>query len=224
MASGDGARTFWRGVLAAALALAVLLLGVRTMVGRMTEAHVDEVHRRAAELAASREDPGERAPSETPPPTETAPPRSTVPVAPPSSAAPPPSAAPADPSARAEDPGAAGEGEEATVPIQRGTLDAVAIRGVIREALPEIRFCFEWQLNAHPDLSGRVTMNFTIQPDGTVADAGVLEDALHDDVVTSCFTHVMSNLHFPPPEGGPVAVHYPFALANSPEARRPEGI
>jgi hypothetical protein len=34
----------------------------------------------------------------------------------------------------------------------------------------------------------------------------------------------MSHLHFPPPEGGSVGVHYPFMLDGSPEARRPEGI
>jgi hypothetical protein len=103
-------------------------------------------------------------------------------------------------------------------------MDAMSVRSVVREALPEIRFCFEWQLDAHPDLHGRVTMQFTIQADGTVANASVLEDALHDDTVTTCFTHVMSHLRFPPPEGGSVDVHYPFALEGAPAAERPEGI
>lgn len=229
---GDGARTLWRGVLAAALVLALLVLGVRTMVGRMTHAHVDEVHQRAAEQRAesARGDTGD-SPAASPP-ASTAPPRagsgSTRP--PPPSAAPPPSTGPggasADPSGpAADDPTGTGSGSGAEAPpVHHGTLDAVEIRGVIRQALPEIRFCFEWQLEAHPDLAGRVTMEFTIQEDGTVTNAGVLEDALHDDVVTNCFTHVMGGLRFPPPEGGPVLVHYPFALANSPEARRPEGI
>lgn len=100
----------------------------------------------------------------------------------------------------------------------------MAVRSVVHDALPEIRFCFEWELNAHPDLAGRVTMQFTIQEDGTVTDASVLEDALHDDTVTNCFTHVMSHLRFPPPEGGSVAVHYPFALDGAPDAVRPAGI
>lgn len=227
---GGGARTLWRGVLAAALGLALVLLAVRTMVGRMTQAHVDEIHRRAADLAAARDAERGGSPSEETPSAETP---SESGLVPPSSAPAAPSEPPSVPGPSAAPPSSVGasattEGTEPsepeTVPRHTGTLDAVAIRGVIRDALPEIRFCFEWQLNAHPDLAGRVTMDFTIQPDGTVTNAGVLEDALHDDVVTRCFTHVMSNLRFPPPEGGPVAVHYPFALANSPEARRPEGI
>jgi hypothetical protein len=108
--------------------------------------------------------------------------------------------------------------------IHRGTMDPMQIREVVREAMPELRFCFEWQLQQHPELGGHVTMQYVIAADGTVQDASVLEDALHDETVTRCFTHVIGGLRFPPPEGGSVSVHYPFMLAGAPEARRPEGI
>lgn len=103
-------------------------------------------------------------------------------------------------------------------------MDPMQIREVVREAMPELRFCFEWQLQQHPELNGHVTMQYVIAADGTVEDASVLEDALHDETVSRCFTHVIGNLRFPPPEGGSVSVHYPFMLNSAPPARRPEGI
>lgn len=106
-----------------------------------------------------------------------------------------------------------------------GSLPAEVVRDTVREAMPYLRFCFEWQLDRHPELAGRVTMAWTIQPDGTVTDSNVMEDALGDDTVLRCFRGVIGRLEFPPPEGGgTVEVHYPFVLDGAPEARRPEGI
>jgi hypothetical protein len=106
-----------------------------------------------------------------------------------------------------------------------GSLPASAVRATVREALPFLRFCFEWQLDAHPELRGQLTMEWRILPDGTVTDANVVEDALHDETVLRCFRGVIGRLEFPAPEGGgDVMVRYPFALAGAPEAERPEGI
>lgn len=130
---------------------------------------------------------------------------------------------PIGPAATGTPPGPGGTEPAPAAPM--GTLPAEVIRDTVREAVPFIRFCFEWQLERHPELEGRVTMRWTIQPDGTVTDAGVLEDALGDETVLQCFRGVVGRLEFPPPEGGgSVTVHYPFVLAGAPEARRPEGI
>ncbi len=219
--NGGGSRLLVRGIVVAVVVLATAMFGVHTMVERMRTREMASEHER--ELVEDQPPPSTT--TEPTPTTTTAAPTTTTsdeltltrqPSAPAPSTvtaggggivvAPPSSTAPADPA------------------VHHGTLDAMQVRGVVREALPEIRFCFEWQLQAHPDLAGRVTMQFTIQPDGTVANASVLEDALHDDTVTNCFSHVMAHLHFPPPEGGSVEVHYPFHLDGAPEARRPEGI
>lgn len=104
-------------------------------------------------------------------------------------------------------------------------LPAEVIRDTVREAMPFLRFCFEWQLDLHPELAGRLSMDWRILPDGTVADAAIAEDALHDETVLRCFRGVVGRLRFPPPEGGgEVTVRYPFVLSNAPEAERPEGI
>jgi ABC-type transport system substrate-binding protein len=207
---GSGGRELVRGLVAAAVVLLLMVVGVRTMVARMTAG------------AAS------TSPSPTSTSTSTAPsPSTSTSTAPTSTSPSPTSTAPSTststaPSTSTSQASAAPPSTDAVV--HRGTLDAMAVRAVVRDALPEIRFCFEWELNAHPDLAGQVTMQFVIREDGTVTDAGVLEDALHDETVTNCFTHVMSHLRFPPPEGGSVGVSYPFRLDGSPDARRPEGI
>jgi hypothetical protein len=106
-----------------------------------------------------------------------------------------------------------------------GRLSSEAVRDTVREAMPFLRFCFEWQLDRHPELAGRVSMDWRILPDGTVADAGIAEDALHDETVLRCFRGVIGRLQFPPPEGGgEVTVRYPFVLSGAPDAERPEGI
>ncbi len=105
-----------------------------------------------------------------------------------------------------------------------GTLPREAIQSTVREAMPFLRFCFEWQLDLHPELGGRVSMEWRILPDRTVADANIVEDGLEDETVLRCFRGVIGRLTFPPPEGGEVTVRYPFVLSNAPEARPPDGI
>lgn len=127
--------------------------------------------------------------------------------------------------------GASDEGSESGVraPLSPrgppGRLPAEVVRETVREAMPFLRFCFEWQLDLHPELSGRVSMDWRILPDGSVADADIAEDALHDETVLRCFRGVVGRLRFPPPEGGgEVTVRYPFVLSSAPEPERPEGI
>ena len=90
--------------------------------------------------------------------------------------------------------------------------------------MPFLRFCFEWQLDLHPELQGRLSMEWRVLEDGTVADAHIVEDGLEDETVLRCFRGVIGRLQFPPPEGGEVTVRYPFVLSNAPEARPPDGI
>lgn len=101
-----------------------------------------------------------------------------------------------------------------------GTLAPERIRTVVRDAIPELRFCFEWQLSRHPDLGGRVTLEFRIAEDGTVEDAAIAEEDLGDEVVLRCFRGVTSRMRFPEPEGGSVTVRYPITL--SAEAEPPQ--
>ncbi len=84
---------------------------------------------------------------------------------------------------------------------------------VIRRNLARFRYCYERELNANPNLRGRVGVRFTIIPTGAVADARVQESDLGSEVVERCVVQVMSTLKFPKPRGGGVVVvSYPFMM------------
>lgn len=87
------------------------------------------------------------------------------------------------------------------------------ISRVIRRNLARFRFCYEKQLQANPNLRGRVSVRFTIAPTGSVAMANVHESDIGSAAVDRCFVKVMSTLKFKQPRGGGVVVvTYPFVL------------
>ncbi len=116
------------------------------------------------------------------------------------------------------------DSEGPPAPPTTGTLNAGSIRDVVRENAGYFRFCFEWELNRHPDLAGRITMAFVIAADGSVREAHVMEDGIENETVTRCFAGVTSRMRFPAPDDGEVTVHYPFILDGAPPAERPAGI
>lgn len=95
-----------------------------------------------------------------------------------------------------------------------GRLEASAIQDVVREHRDELGFCFTWQLHQHPELGGRIVMEFVIGADGQVSEARVASDELDDEVVERCFVRVTERMEFPAPDGGgEVTVRYPFQLS-----------
>lgn len=95
----------------------------------------------------------------------------------------------------------------------RGSLSPEVIRRVVRRHINEVRFCYEQELSAHPDLEGRVNVAFVISPSGAVSEARVSSSTLGSATVESCITTAVQRWTFPAPEGGGVvAVTYPFVL------------
>lgn len=118
--------------------------------------------------------------------------------------------------------GSGGEGGSADAPPPPADggvparLDAQSIRDVVGEHRDQLGFCFAWQLHQHPELAGRIVMEFEIGQDGHVARASVADDTLQDETVARCFTSVTRRMEFPAPEGGDtVTVRYPFQLSAS---------
>jgi len=126
--------------------------------------------------------------------------------------------------ARGSAPGDSAGGEATTRPsldggAGGGALEANDIRDVMREHHEEFGFCFAWQLHTHPDLGGRLTMEFEIGPDGGVTGARIIDDALGDETVSRCFVNVTRRMEFPAgPREGPVVVRYPFILSPGDDA------
>lgn len=95
----------------------------------------------------------------------------------------------------------------------RGSLSKEVIRRVIRRHINEVKFCYEQELNARPDLEGRVTVRFIISPTGAVQTAMVQATTLGNQRVESCITQAVQRWTFPAPDGGGIViVNYPFML------------
>ncbi|MDH5491638.1 MAG: TonB family protein [Myxococcales bacterium] len=93
----------------------------------------------------------------------------------------------------------------------RGSLSKEVIRRVIRRHINEVRFCYEQELNARPDLEGRVTVRFIISTTGTVQTAMVASSTLGNQRVEGCVAGAVRRWTFPAPEGGGIViVNYPF--------------
>jgi hypothetical protein len=100
--------------------------------------------------------------------------------------------------------------EDATV---EGGLDSSLISEVVNRNIGQVRFCYEQGLQLNNALSGRVTMNWIIDGNGTVKIANVKNTSLNDKTVEDCILRRLRTWKFPIPEGNQeVPVSYPFLL------------
>src|SRR5690606_20741908 len=92
-----------------------------------------------------------------------------------------------------------------------GGLDKDVIARVIQSQLGEIRYCYERQLSAEPDIYGKVLVRFTIDANGSVSAQKVGVTTLRSAMVEGCILRRVANWKFPKPKGGTtVLVTYPF--------------
>jgi hypothetical protein len=93
-----------------------------------------------------------------------------------------------------------------------GRLPPVVIRQVVRASYGAFRRCYERGLVTSPKLEGRVTVRFVIDQDGRVGHVANDGSDLPSDDVVNCVLQGFRAIHFPPPKGGTVTVHYPILL------------
>lgn len=93
-----------------------------------------------------------------------------------------------------------------------GSLDREVIRRIVRAHVNEVRHCYELGLQSDPNLKGRITIDFRIEPSGKVSAATVVEDTLAVAAVGTCIAARAANWTFPTTPGGVVTVRYPFVL------------
>lgn len=97
-----------------------------------------------------------------------------------------------------------------------GSLSKETIRRIVGRHEAEVRFCYQQQLVAHPDLQGRVAIKFIISPTGEVKMAQVASSDLGNAQVGQCIASAVQRWSFPSPEGGGlVVVTYPFMLSQT---------
>ena len=93
----------------------------------------------------------------------------------------------------------------------QGALDKELIRRVIHANRGQIRYCYDAQLNRFPNLNGKVSIKFTITPEGTVLKSNVVQSTVGNAEMESCVADRVLTWLFPKPKGGGVViVTYPF--------------
>jgi TonB family protein len=92
-----------------------------------------------------------------------------------------------------------------------GGLSKDVIMKVIKRHQNEIKFCYEQELQKQPDLAGKVSVLFTIDPAGAVAEANVSETSLNNGNAENCMLSRIRRWKFPEPQGGGVVtVTFPW--------------
>lgn len=97
-----------------------------------------------------------------------------------------------------------------------GGLDKEVIAKIIRSYLGQIRYCYERQLSATPDLYGKLLVQFSISQAGTVNTQSILSSSLQNKNVEGCVLKQVANWKFPEPKGGTIVkVSYPFLFTST---------
>jgi len=97
-----------------------------------------------------------------------------------------------------------------------GGLDKEVIAKIIGNYLGEVRYCYERQLSAEPDIYGKVQVKFTIDANGAVLDQRVGNTTLKSAMVEGCILRRLARWKFPKPKGGTnVLVTYPFMFKST---------
>jgi hypothetical protein len=94
-----------------------------------------------------------------------------------------------------------------------GRLDPAVIQRIVRLNSGRFMGCYKDGLVRNPSLSGRVSVAFVINRDGSVTTAqDTAGSDLADGNVRACVVKSFTSLSFPEPAGGIVSVTYPFAF------------
>jgi TonB family protein len=98
-------------------------------------------------------------------------------------------------------------------PRLSGELDEKTVQQYIRRYLSGIKWCYQDRLQSNRKLGGKVTLAFTILPNGGVIDARTMNSSLGDADLEQCIATKMARWKFPSPkDGGTVEVAYPLIL------------
>ncbi len=96
-------------------------------------------------------------------------------------------------------------------------VPAASIAAKIRSSyMGGVKACYERGLKQNPDMGGRVEIEFTIGPLGTVQKASIASSDLDNPTVESCIKTAAKAWSFNKPKSGePVTVQYPFIFRSS---------
>lgn len=88
-----------------------------------------------------------------------------------------------------------------------------AIKKVINQNRNQIRFCYEFELQKNPRLTGKIRMKWVIDATGRVVKSKVMQDTIQTKRVGKCLRKKIMRWKFPAPTGGGIVeVNYPFVF------------
>ena len=98
-------------------------------------------------------------------------------------------------------------------PIILGALDKSIIDRIVKKHLPQIRYCYQKELNKNPKLFGKMVVKFVIAKDGSVSSSSTKTSTLKNPIVENCVHSRFMRMRFPQPKGGGIViVSYPFVF------------
>lgn len=95
-------------------------------------------------------------------------------------------------------------------PQVSGYLSAEQINRVVRANQAALRYCYESEVQRQRSLRGKVVVQWRVDRSGAVPTARVASSTLNDARVEGCIVRQIRKWRFPAPDGGEVAVMYPF--------------
>lgn len=96
-----------------------------------------------------------------------------------------------------------------------GDIDKSVIRRIVRAHLNEVRSCYNAGLTRNPNLTGRVTIQFSIIGTGKVGSSAVQANTTKDSSTANCIAKAVKRWKFPRVgNGGTALVSYPFRLTS----------
>ncbi|HXI60570.1 MAG TPA: AgmX/PglI C-terminal domain-containing protein [Polyangia bacterium] len=93
--------------------------------------------------------------------------------------------------------------------------DVSAVQKQVRLRLTEIKGCFETQRRRDPLLSGKVIIHWIIDRAGRATNVDIEQNTTGNATLAECIGGLVARWSFPPPQGGPVEVSFPFVFQAS---------
>jgi hypothetical protein len=96
--------------------------------------------------------------------------------------------------------------------------DPGEISRVVQKRSNAIRYCYERELQQHPDMGGKIVAQWKIMMDGSVSGATIANSTLESasggtGKVERCLTRVIGRMRFAEPDGGICVVNFPFVFS-----------
>jgi len=96
----------------------------------------------------------------------------------------------------------------------RGSTDPDILHRVIRAHLSEVQYCHRQGRERDPDMAGKIDIEFTLDPAGSVTQAAATSSTLNDEGVVQCLIKAFSRWKFPKPQDeNPVVMICPITLS-----------